>query len=109
MKLPWLFVAASSSFACGLVCIQFRNLVNHALAAAVSLPVHPGAPESNTVSASSTCLMLCEESMMPAPLTVLRHGTICEYVRFGFIAVAGLRNHVRTSSSALAAYFGSPV
>ena len=47
--------------------------------------------------------------MIPVPLIVVLHGMICEYVMFGFILVAGSRNHVRMSSAARFAYFASPV
>src|SRR3954468_3384098 len=109
MKLPWLLVAASSSLACGLVCIQVRNLPNHDLSPVESLLFQPGAPDSSTVIASSTWVRLCDESMIPVPETLSLHGMRCAKFRFGFIAVAGLRNHVRMSSSARAAYLESPL
>src|SRR3569833_2615448 len=108
-NVPWLLVAASSSFACGLVRIQSRYCVSHALIPERSFPDQPGVLLLCSANVSSSWLNDCVESMIPVPLIVVRHGMICEKVMFGFILVAGSRNHVRMSRAARFAYFASPV
>ena len=109
LNVPWLLVALDSALPSPLVRFQVRNCVSQLTMPVWSAGIQPGAPESRIARASTTWVIASDDSMMPSLRPTVVHGTTWANVMFGFIFVAALRNQVRTSSSARAAYAALPV
>lgn len=68
-----------------------------------SFLVQPGAPVPRIATASTTLVYDWEKSMMPMARPSYLHGMNWAWSRLGFIFVAGSRNQVRRTWSALCA------